>query len=772
MKTVYILICSLLVGGSLMAQCPTVEIDRSTWSIHSFDTEETTGEGPNNGRAIHTIDGNNSTFWHTRWQNFTAQYPHFIAVDMGAEYDISGVSFTSRFDNNQTKPKDYELFLSTDGVDWGLVQSAGTLQYDNPAASGQETGFNFAPVTAKYFKLVFHSAYDNGPHSAISEIYAVAVDGSDGCTATGQNNQIISFDPIAKQYTDSEDLVLNASANTELPITYVLDSGPAILNGDVLSFTGESGSVVVSAIQEGNAEYYAATATQSFEVVDLSTVMPEVHTGLLESSPVLMPELMPYKLYASAQTEESEALNITHISFSVNGDLLESINNDGYYSAWWTPSEYGEHNIVITATSSNGMQSQMERNLTVSNAIETTTAPTLQNAVIDWGTIGSQWYYGTYQLPQSVGAFESIMADFIVTCPGVPGGCDDWDRLAYVQIKNRDGNWIELFRYITPFGRACSHSIDVTDYESVLQGQVEFRVYIETWGTGGWKMDLNLTYQAGTPEYTYTAIQEVWHGTYNFGDPANLQPMPQRTIDAPDNTEIATFRLVTTGHGWGQNNTGNAAEFYFATHRLKVDGANTFTQNMKVICNPNPDGCSPQFGTWQHDRAGWCPGTIPSPYTYDLTPHISSAFTFDYEFQPSYQDHCHPNNPNCVTGQTCPDCNDGYNPHYRIGGYAIYKSNTVLNVVSTHHHQVENLNQIELFPNPNSGTFNLALKENMKDLIVQIFDIKGVSIKTYFFKNNFALRSNTFNLQDVGPGVYFIKVYNTTDQYSTRLVVN
>jgi len=438
MKNLYFLISFLLLGASSMAQCPTVDINRDDWSIHSFDTEETNGEGPNNGHAIHAIDGSNDTFWHTRWQNFTATFPHFIAIDMGAEYDIAGITFTSRFDNNMTKPKDYEIFLSIDGEDWGTIQSGGVLTYDNPEASGQTTSFDFGAVTARYFKLVFHSAYDGGPHSAISEIYAVAVDGSEGCTATGQNNQILTFDPIPKQYIFSDDITLEASTNTDLPITFSIDEGPATLTGNVLSLTGQAGTVSVTAMQEGNDTYYPIAQTHSFQVIDVSTIVPEVFTGLVESTPILMPELMPYKLYAGATTEESEALHISEISFEVNGEMLQSVDNLGYFSAWWTPTEYGQHNIVITATSSNGMQAQIERNITVSDAIETTTVTTLQNAVIDFGTIGSQWYYGTYTLPQSVGSFQSIIADFDVTCPSVPGGCDDWDRLAYVQIKNKD----------------------------------------------------------------------------------------------------------------------------------------------------------------------------------------------------------------------------------------------------------------------------------------------------------------------------------------------
>lgn len=773
MKKIYLIFFLMSMAVGLLAQCPTVEIDRGGWTIHSFDTEETSGEGPNNGRAIHAIDGNNNTFWHTRWQNFDATFPHFIAIDMGEEHDIEGISFTTRFDSPNNKPKDYELFLSNDGEEWGMVQSGGELVYDNPDGSGAMTSFSFGAVTARYFKLEFSSAYGNGNHSVISEIYATALDGSEGCAATGQNNQLLSFEAISKKYTDDPDFELEASTNSGLPITFEVEAGPAVVTGTTVSLTGEAGMVTINAIQAGNSEYYSVTVSRTFEVVDLSIVVPEVHTTLLESESIKMPELMAYRLYATGTTQESQALSIEDITFEVNGEEVPSEGSYGYFSAWWTPTTYGEHEIVITAVSSNGQQSVTQRTVTVEDVIETVTYNTLEDAVIDFGTIGSQWYYGTYNLPQSVGAYDKIIADFDVTCPSVPGGCDDWDRLAYVQIKDKAGKWIELFRYITPYGVPCDHSIDVTDYESVLQGEVEFRVYIETWGTGGWKMDLNLTYEAGTPDFLYTSIQEAWQGNFNFGDPAELQPIPEMTVNPPTNTEAATFRLVTTGHGWGQNNTGNAAEFYFANHNLQVNGANTFAQDMEVDCNPNPDGCTGQQGTWQYNRAGWCPGTIPAPYFYDLTPYIGESFLFDYEFQTSYQDYCHPNNPNCVSGTTCPDCNDGYNPHYRIGAYIIYKSNNQLGQIETSVEDLEKNEQglLNLWPNPSNGQFKLAIDNGMQDIVVQILDVRGVSFKTYFFINERELKSKQFDVSSLSQGVYYVKVYNQNEQYSTKLVI-
>lgn len=744
-------------------------IPKNDWSVHSFDTEETDGEGPNNGHAIHSIDENINTFWHSRWKDYNSSFPHFIAIDMGQTYPVDGLSITSRNDSPNNKPKDYEVYLSNDGENWGLVQSAGQFIYPNLNANGQTASISFGAVNARYFKILSTSSWDGSVHTVISEINATQISGP-GCEPTGQNNQFIDFQEIPKKYTTDEPFELVATANSGLPVNFSIIEGPATISGNILTLTGIGGIVTVKANQEGNSDFYPTEAIQSFEVIDLTNIQPQIISRLTEDYPVLMPELMPYYLYARAEIEEPETLNIQSIAFYADGELISSESSESIYRALWTPSSYGNHLIEIKATSSNGVITTNSYNINVSNNIATQDVLSLDGAVIDMGTIGSQWYYGTYKLPQSVNAYDKIMAEFNVSCPNVPGGCDDWDRLAWVQVKDVHGKWIELFRYITPYGVACNHSIDVTDYESVLQGELEFRVFIDTWGTGGWKMDLNFNYHQGTPEFAYTSLEEIWHGYYNFGDPANLQPVPVKQINAPENTEEAAFRLVTTGHGWGNNNTGNAAKFYYATHNLKVNGANTFTQYLKTICNPNPDGCTGQMGTWQYDRAGWCPGTIPQPYFYDMTPYIGSDFSFTYEFQPTYMDMCHPNNPDCVSGQTCQDCNDGYNPHYRVGAYMIYKGNSPLGLMDTKEMVEIQENKLVAYPNANNGFFRLSLENEMTHPIVEIVDLSGQALKTYFFKNKAELNNYTFNIQYIPSGVYFVRVYNVNEIYSTRII--
>jgi hypothetical protein len=73
-----------------------------------------------------------------------------------------------------------------------------------------------------------------------------------------------------------------------------------------------------------------------------------------------------------------------------------------------------------------------------------------------------------------------------------------------------------------------------------------------------------------------------------------------------------------------------------------------FIQHLWNYCNPNPDNCTGQQGTWQYNRAGWCPGAIAPPNIYDLTPYIGTSIDIDYRFHPTYEDFCHPNNPECI----------------------------------------------------------------------------------------------------------------------------
>ncbi len=86
----------------------------------------------------------------------------------------------------------------------------------------------------------------------------------EGTLVIGKASQSIDFATIGDQIATNA-VALSATASSGLEVTFEVTSGPAVLDGDVLSFTG-SGSVVVTASQVGNESYEAATACQTFAV--------------------------------------------------------------------------------------------------------------------------------------------------------------------------------------------------------------------------------------------------------------------------------------------------------------------------------------------------------------------------------------------------------------------------------------------------------------------------------------------------------------------------
>jgi hypothetical protein len=499
---------------------------------------------------------------------------------------------------------------------------------------------------------------------------------------------------------------------------------------------------------------------------------PDVTTRLTEDFDLEMPTLKAYPIYVNATVELPDTMQ--QVDIEIDGVTFIAEEAEGFYYYVWTPTTYGNHSIVITAKATSGDETILTRNINVTDAVSTQTVGSLQDVVIEFNGTNSRWFYGTYTFPQFVNAYSSVMAALDVECPNVPGGCDDWDRWAHIDVKAPDGNWIQLIRYITPYGVGCNHSLDVTDYRSLLQGEVEFRVFIDTWGTGGWQLTLNLEYIQGVPEFAYSNVVEVWDDGYNFGDLANLQPVETFNIDIPQGVLSSHLSVSTTGHGWGQNNTANAAEFFNGFQFFDINGEETFMYHLWRFCNPNPDGCTGQQGSWTFARAGWCPGAISPPEVYDLNPYIGSSFDLDYRFHPGYVDQCHANNPDCVSGTTCPDCNDGFNPIYFVDTHVINQSNNPLiysDLLGIG--RVDNVldYEVRVYPNPSNGLLFIQSNYPESRSRLTIHTIDGATVKTFYFDTVSELNNHSFDFSHLSKGVYFINLENAHGTGTKKLIL-
>lgn len=327
MKKIYLLLIGVFALNFSQA-CDTTAIAKTQWTVSYVDSEELVGEGPNNGHATHCIDNDTATFWHTKWQGITTPYPHEIQINLGAVYPVNGFSFLTRDNNTGGRVKNFHVYLSNDSITWGSPQAAGVLIYPNPTSGVQQTAaIYFGAVNAQYIRLVFDSSY-SGIHVMCAELN-VFQDLS--CGATGQNNQIISLNPVPKQSTVSTPITLTGTTTSGLPITYSIVSGPATINGDTLTLTGATGTVMVQAYQAGNALYYPANAQLSFDVIDLTTYFPTVSSKLTGDYDLEMPQLYPYLLHTNASIAEPTLLSIASVEYNINGVVLNTIYNDGDY---------------------------------------------------------------------------------------------------------------------------------------------------------------------------------------------------------------------------------------------------------------------------------------------------------------------------------------------------------------------------------------------------------------------------------------------------------
>lgn len=78
----------------------------------------------------HAVDGNPSTVWHTEFVGAMPGYPHELVVALEAPREIAGITYTPRQDSANGRVKDYEVYVSADGKDWGQPLTAGTWAND------------------------------------------------------------------------------------------------------------------------------------------------------------------------------------------------------------------------------------------------------------------------------------------------------------------------------------------------------------------------------------------------------------------------------------------------------------------------------------------------------------------------------------------------------------------------------------------------------------------------------------------------------------------
>lgn len=721
------------------------------------------------------FDGDSATWWALNTSVYGGPLPAQLVLDLGSETNVSGFYYLPNKDNTSDKLLSYEIYVSNDTNAWGDAQAKTRIFWNSDTdVSGKD--LLIGAVKGRYVKLVYvdnANDWNDAIQTAELRVYADA-------SVTGfKKNQHLEVASVPSVVSVGDTTLLEAKAGSGLDVTFQVVSGPAKVEekdgAQVLTYTGEEGVVVVKAMQEGDDTWYPVEYLFSLKVENPSMYQVSLFTNLIEDEPIVMPsDTMYYVLQARAEIG-SEFNTVTDMQVKVDGETLESDFDAerGYIRARFMPGKYGKFNVEFTATASNGTDTTVRRTVTVDSADASRTVRSFDGLIINFPDPG-RTNGGVYKFPQHVGSYRSIVAKLDVKCPDIEGGCDDWDRVAWIEIQTPDGQWRELIRYTTAFGVPCDHELDVTDFASLLQGEVPMRMFVDTWGTGGYEVYLDFEFDKGLPQYLYSEVTPLWSGNFPFGDMANLQPLDTLNVNIDEDVVAASFKMVITGHGWGSNNSGNAAEFYPASNIVYVNG-DRFEHDLLRICKPNPDQCSPQLGTWTYDRCGWCPGSIAPGTNFNITGQLGKKeMQLAYVFDTAYVDYCHPSNPGCISGQTCTDCFDTYNPQFYISSYLITHSNKMydsLPEVSNEQYPEREELEFNTYPNPASERMMVQVHGETGYGYIQLIGMNGQIYHQHTFVNASELGALEINVADVPSGVYFIRIQTQNANGIRKVVV-
>ncbi len=228
-------------------------------------------------------------------------------------------------------------------------------------------------------------------------------------------------------------------------------------------------------------------------------------------------------------------------------------------------------------------------------------------------------------------------------CPD-GGSCDHWDRWGSVGLVLNPGDpedeWekLELARHVTPYRMGMCQFIDVTPVASLLAGEQTLTSFIDTWvGPGhsdgdGWYLTVDLAFYPG-PGAQADEVVNIWATKSitvgELDEDANVDSQVDPfTLSVPADATRIEAHLTTTGHSFG--NTLNCAEFCHMRQDVFVNGTAFSLDPWRDDCDLNP--VSPQAGTWEYGRNGWCPGATSVGHVIDITEAIEPGADNEIDF--------------------------------------------------------------------------------------------------------------------------------------------
>lgn len=132
--------------------------------------------------------------------------------------------------------------------------------------------------------------------------------------------QTINFPEIADKFTDDPPFTVSATTSSGLQVVFSILSGPATLEGDLVTLTGDEGTVEIQAFQQGNAVFMEAVAVNSFEIIqNTGTHIDELVNG---EQYAVFPNPVMNRIYIRTSKSEQEAIDI--VISDIMGNILKT----------------------------------------------------------------------------------------------------------------------------------------------------------------------------------------------------------------------------------------------------------------------------------------------------------------------------------------------------------------------------------------------------------------------------------------------------------------
>lgn len=347
MKKITFMLSLLMSMGAMTTSAQVLQ--RAGWTV------TVSGENANDGGGKDAIiDGNNSTYWHSRYNNSgtgdaTQTLPQFFVIDLGQETSFKSIGYVPRPGLQNGTAATFKLYVSntefesvSDSKSAASIVNAlgnpamtGTFTYANGEGQTVKTASSETELTGRYVMFVITGCKDNNSFASCAEFYlskdaSIAaksitfhykVDGTEVATKTAEvvipEEQVPNLGVLTNgAVTKTDDSNYEVTCTSNIPFTAAESYDPKTAKWYVIDMHSNQGNLLWKGNDDNSIaiETIGKTTTPSLTDNYQWTFVGNITQG--------------YKLYNKA-TNKAAAFSGASLALSETGDMFKIAASTG-----------------------------------------------------------------------------------------------------------------------------------------------------------------------------------------------------------------------------------------------------------------------------------------------------------------------------------------------------------------------------------------------------------------------------------------------------------